>query len=104
MPDRWNAIILAAGRGRRLGDSTDHCPKPLVPVGGVSILERALCHLARQGCEQAVLVVGYRAADVRKQVGTSFGTMQVTYVENPCFDETNTAYSLWLARAFLQAS
>ena len=102
MPDRWKAIVLAAGRGRRLGDSTNHCPKPLIQVGGVSILERALCNLARQGCEEAVLIVGYRAADVRRQVGTSFGPMQITYVENPCFDETNTAYSLWLARGFLQ--
>jgi choline kinase len=99
---QWKAIVLAAGRGHRLDELTDDCPKSLLPVGGVSILERALHNLAQQGVEQTVLVVGYRADSIKCLAGDSIGPMRLTYVENPRFDETNTAYSLWMAREFLR--
>jgi mannose-1-phosphate guanylyltransferase len=54
------AIILVGGEGTRLRPLTYTRPKPMLPVAGVSILERKLVHLARHGIDEAVLSLGYR--------------------------------------------
>jgi NDP-sugar pyrophosphorylase family protein len=93
------AILLLAGRGRRLGSLTDSRPKCLIPVGGRAILARSLAALAASGVREAVLVLGYRAELVREAVGrSSTGNMEIHYVVNERYEYTNTAYSLWLAR------
>ncbi len=53
------ALILAGGRGVRLGELTDETPKPLIDVGGVPFIEHLLWNLERHGIERAVLSVGY---------------------------------------------
>ena len=53
------AVILAAGRGKRMMPLTANCPKPLIPVAGVPILERILRGLRHAGIEEAVIVHGY---------------------------------------------
>ncbi len=67
------AILLLAGRARRLGSLTKNKPKCLVRVAGASILERALDKLSASGVSEVVLVVGYRAERVREFVGGSYG-------------------------------
>jgi mannose-1-phosphate guanylyltransferase len=54
------AIILVGGEGTRLRPLTYTRPKPMLPVVGVSILERKLEHLARHGVTEAVLSLGYK--------------------------------------------
>jgi mannose-1-phosphate guanylyltransferase len=54
------AVILAGGFGKRLKPLTDNIPKPMIRVGGVSILERQLAHLKRQGIRDFVICVGYK--------------------------------------------
>ncbi|WP_085441616.1 nucleotidyltransferase family protein [Magnetofaba australis] len=49
------AMILAAGRGTRLPEWTAHTPKPLVPVGGVPVIEHTLARLAAFGVERVVI-------------------------------------------------
>ncbi len=97
-PER--AILLLAGRGRRLGELTAEIPKCLLDVGGVSILERSLLALSEAGFREAILVVGYGSKAIRAFAGSHFGGLQIRYVENERFGETNTAYSLWLARDY----
>ena len=53
------AIIVAAGRGRRLGTETDDIPKCMVPVGGRPILHWQLDALAAAGVDDVVIVRGY---------------------------------------------
>lgn len=87
------AIILAAGMGRRLSLGI---PKCLIEVAGVSVLDRQISAFRAVGVDRFVIVVGYRAEDIRQQLareGDSF-----TFVQNPRFAETNTMYSLYLAR------
>ena len=55
------AIILAGGRGVRLGEMAGGRPKPLVDVGGRPFLDTIFENLADQGIERAVLLCGYRA-------------------------------------------
>ncbi len=90
------AIILAAGKGRRLGFT--EWPKPLTPVNGIPILHRSLTSLASAGVRHAVIVVGYRADDIIAHTAHRFGDLTVTYRYADAYEHTNNSYSLWCAR------
>lgn len=87
------AIILAAGRGRRLGTLTDERPKCLLPVGPRTLIEHQLEALRFQGVEPVVVVAGYHGEAVAARLDPG-----VTCLTNPRHAETNSLYSLWLAR------
>lgn len=93
----YKAIILAAGRGRRLGASTATRPKCLLRVGPQSLLEHQLDALRAHGVEKTVVVVGYCAQAVRTQVNGLAG-----FIDNQRHSVTNSLYSLWLARDHAQ--
>ncbi|MCY3730874.1 MAG: nucleotidyltransferase family protein [Rhodospirillaceae bacterium] len=63
------AMLLAAGRGERMGPLTERRPKPLLSVGGETLIERHLRRLADAGVEQVVINLSYRGDDVRAAVG-----------------------------------
>ena len=83
------AVILAAGRGSRLGEGV---PKCLVELGGRALIEHQLAALRSVGIRETLVVVGYGAERVRARLGSA-----CHFVENERFDETNSLYSLWLA-------
>lgn len=89
-------IILAAGKGGRLNGTAGERPKCLVAVGGISLVERQVRTLRAAGIDEIVIVVGCQAAAVRRACG-----QDVTYVENARYAETNSLYSLWMARPLL---
>lgn len=74
------AIILAAGEGKRLRPLTEYVPKPMVAVGGQPILEYTLSILPKQ-IDEVILVVGYRGEQIRSYFGDSFGRLKIRYVE-----------------------
>ena len=90
------AVILAAGSGTRLNGHTTRAPKALLPVGTESLVQRQLRALRHAGVEDIVVVVGCAASEVRRHCGHG-----ITYVENERYGETNSLYSLWLARPLL---
>ena len=59
------AVILAGGKGTRLAPYTTVLPKPLVPVGGVPILETVLRQLRHHGFQEVVIAVGYLSSLIR---------------------------------------
>jgi len=63
------AVILAAGRGTRLGALTDEVPKPMVLLHGRPILEHLLRRLESAGITEALIVTGYRAEAIEKYFG-----------------------------------
>lgn len=73
---KYEAVILAGGMGSRLAPITDDLPKPLVPVGGVPVLERLTALLKKNGFEEALMTVcalpeafdRYRDANLRLEV------------------------------------
>ncbi|MBQ3027080.1 MAG: aminotransferase class I/II-fold pyridoxal phosphate-dependent enzyme [Alistipes sp.] len=97
------AVILAAGMGRRLGELTGDNTKCMLEVNGVKLIDRALECLAEHNLSRIVLVVGYKRENVMRYVGNSYKGIEVVYVENPIYDKTNNIYSLYLAKDYLVA-
>ena len=96
------AIILAAGMGKRLGDLTRNNTKCMVKVNGVPLIDRALTQLSRLDLSRVILVIGYEGEKLRAHVGESYKGLKITYIENPVYDKTNNIYSLSLAKKELQ--
>jgi choline kinase len=91
------AIILAAGAARRLAPLTDRTNKCLLRIGGRSLLDRMLHHLAAAGVESATVVVGHCQDQVRAEAGERRGPMAIRFVENPDYLK-GSILSLWAAR------
>ncbi|HVG18201.1 MAG TPA: NTP transferase domain-containing protein, partial [Blastocatellia bacterium] len=89
-------IILAAGKGLRLNGVAGATPKCLMEVGGITLIERQIQAFKASGIDDLAVVVGFEAERVRAACGP-----EVRFVENTRFDETNSMYSLWLARDLL---
>jgi choline kinase len=89
-------VILAAGKGARLNGTIGDKPKCMLRVGGRTLVERQIDALHAAGIEDVVVVVGCQADMVRRACGH-----RVNYVENARFAQTNSLYSLWLARPLL---
>ncbi len=95
------AIILAAGMGKRLGEYTHDNTKCMLEVNGVRLIDRALSSLHDAGVSRIILVVGYKGQNVKDYVGTEFKGTPVIYVDNPIYDKTNNIYSLYLASDYM---
>lgn len=92
---------MAAGMGRRLGELTNDNTKCMLEVNGTRLINRTLDAIAAVGIKRAILVVGYKAENVKKWVGQSYNGIEIVYVENPIYDQTNNIYSLFLAKEHL---
>lgn len=83
------AVVLAAGRGSRLVADKGH-PKPLEPVAGVALLLRILGTLASESVREAVVVVGYEGAQIRRAIEEQLDLpLRVRFVDNPQWDKSN---------------
>jgi MurNAc alpha-1-phosphate uridylyltransferase len=78
------AMILAAGRGSRLGRFTEQTPKPLIKVQGRSLIEHRLLALAAAGIKAVVINVSYLAEKIQQQLGdgSQFG-LKIIYSLEP---------------------
>lgn len=93
------AIILAAGMGKRLGDLTRENTKCMVSVNGISLIDRLLTQLSRLDLKRVVIVVGYEGQKLMDHIGARYdGKLDIEYVMNPIYDKTNNIYSLALAK------
>lgn len=91
------AIILAAGEGKRLYPFTSKSPKCMVKVYGKPILQYQIEAFRDAGIKQIIIVVGYRAEDVKNYL-KSYDQTEIIFIENEDFSTTNNMYSLWLAK------
>jgi len=90
------AIILAAGRGSRLGAATDGTPKCMINVGGSTLLEHHIRALRDVGIKRICVVTGHESDQVRASLDAACDCLV-----NTSFAETNSLYSLWLTRGCL---
>ena len=97
------AIILAAGMGRRLGEYTRDNTKCMLPVNGERLIDRVLGQLSQLGLSRVVIVVGYKGQNLIDYIGHRYDDrLKIEYVNNPVYDKTNNIYSLSLAKDKLQ--
>ena len=97
------AIILAAGMGRRLGDLTKENTKCMVPVNGVRLIDRLLGQLSGLSLKRVIIVVGYKGQELKDYIGHRYDDqLKIAYAENPIYDKTNNIYSLSLVKQQLQ--
>ena len=97
------AIILAAGMGRRLGSYTKENTKCMVPVNGVRLIDRVLTQLSALHLKRVLIVVGYKGKELIHHIGERYAdALKIEYVENPIYDRTNNIYSLSLVKEQMQ--
>lgn len=96
---RVKAIILSAGQGKRLAPLTDDRPKCLLPLAGRSILEWQIRALATNGITDAVVVTGFRADAVEREVARlRFPGIRVRCLYNPFYAVADNVGSCFVAR------
>ncbi len=99
--DHMQAIILAAGMGKRLKDLTKDHTKCMVRVNGVTLIERMLDQIDRKNLSRIVIVVGYMGQKLIDYIGTLDIRTPIEFINNPIYDRTNNIYSLSLAKEWL---
>lgn len=95
------AIILAAGMGKRLRELTRNNTKCMVEVNGITLIDRMLHQLERCRLSRIVIVAGYERERLMDYIGTLGIETPIVFVENPVYDRTNNIYSLALAKEYL---
>lgn len=95
------AIILAAGMGKRLGELTKNNTKCMIQVNGTTLIERMLHQLECQDLERIIMVIGYQSQKLKDYIATLNIKTPIIYIENLVFDQTNNIYSLYLAKNYL---
>ena len=95
------AIILAAGMGKRLKELTRDNTKCMVKVNGVSLIDRMLHQIQRQSVNRIIIVVGYKGEKLKEYIEMLGIETPITYIDNPIYDKTNNIYSLSLASEYL---
>lgn len=92
------AMMLAAGMGRRMGRYTEAMTKCMLCVGGRTLLERAVGALKGAGIRRFVMVVGWECDKLVEFIRTHISGMEFQFIYNYDYAETNNIYSLYMAR------
>lgn len=95
------AIILAAGMGKRLKELTENNTKCMVKVDGTALIDRVLHQLDRLDLTRVILVVGYEGDKLIQFVDQLDIRVPVTYIWNKVYNKTNNIYSLAMAKDYL---
>ena len=96
------AIILAAGRGERLGEAAGGRPKCLLQFGGETLLQRHIDILNGLGAQRIIIVTGYRHREIEAELATVSSAAPVETIVNPDY-ETGSVVSLHCAYDHLRA-
>lgn len=92
------AVILAAGMGKRLGKYTEDRTKCMVEVGGKHLIDRAVEAIKGAGIRRLVIVVGYKGRELEQYLKENIKDLELIIVHNDVYDQTNNIYSLYLAK------
>ena len=96
------AIILAAGMGKRLGEYTKNNTKCMVEVNGIRLIDRIINQLLKLNLTRFIIVVGYQGKSLMRYLDQRYDkVLKIEFIENPIYDRTNNIYSLALAKDIL---
>lgn len=92
------AIILAAGMGRRLRQLTEKNTKCMVSINGERLIDRTLDALEGLDLRRIIIVVGYKSENLIRHIGERHDNIPIEFIQNRIYDKTNNIYSLALAK------
>jgi len=95
------AIILAAGMGKRLKELTEDSTKCMIKVNGVTLIERMLSQLDKLHLTRIIIVVGYKAEELISYISNLALQTPILFVTNDIYYKTNNIFSLYLAKDYL---
>ncbi len=95
------AVILAAGMGKRLKELTKNNTKCMVEINGLSLIERLLKQLDDKGLDRIIIVIGYRAEQLKNNILSLNLKTKVEFIVNEVYDKTNNIYSFYLAKDYM---
>lgn len=95
------AVILAAGMGKRLKELTRNNAKCMVKVNGITLIERALRILDRKHLSRIVVVIGFEGEKLSDFITQLHLETPVVFVNNDIYDKTNNIFSLLLAKKYV---
>ncbi len=93
------AIILAAGKGTRMRELSETTPKPMLKVLGKTLIEHKL-DLIPDAINEVIIVVGYLKDCITEVLGTQYGRLKITYIEQK--ELKGTAHSLFMCKDILK--
>ena len=98
------ALMLAAGKGSRLGKYTRNNTKCMLEINGETLLERTIDALTQAKVDKFILVLGYKKDNVKKFIKEKGldKKISIEYVDNDIYDTTNNIYSLYLAKEYFE--
>lgn len=96
------AMILAAGMGKRLGKYTRDCTKCMVKVGSVRLIDRTVDALKQAGIHRLIMVVGFEGKQLESYLRETVRDMDIIFIYNSDYQKTNNIYSLFLAKDELE--
>jgi phosphoenolpyruvate phosphomutase / 2-hydroxyethylphosphonate cytidylyltransferase len=99
MQNNKRAIILAAGKSRRLSHLTGDIPKSFLKVGNKKLIEIMLDALNERGITSVCILVGYMKNKFFEEIGTSYKNLNITYIQVDEFETCNHSWSLYLTKA-----
>ena len=94
------AVILAAGMGKRLKGKTKNHTKSMVKILGKTFLEHSLDKITKYNISRIIIATGYFGDEIKKVIGKSYNGVPVIYIDNEIYDKTNNIYSLYLTRGY----
>lgn len=92
------ALMLAAGKGSRLGKYTKDDTKCMLPLNGKPLIVHTLDKLNKLGIEKLIMVVGYKRENVINFLGYKYKNIEIEYIVSEDYATTNNIYSLYLAK------
>ncbi len=93
------AVILAAGKGKRLGPLTSGCPKPMLRILDKSVMEHNLEQLSGL-VEEIIIIVGHCKEEVEKKIGKEYEGLKIRYIEQA--EPLGTGHAAKLALPFIE--
>ena len=93
------ALILAAGLGKRLAKYTKNNTKCMVEVAGKKLIDHAIASIKKADIKKLVIVTGYKADNLKNYVVENYkGQLDLVFIENKDYAKTNNIYSFYLAK------
>lgn len=97
------ALMLAAGMGKRLGKYTDNNTKCMLEIAGYKLVDRAIDAIKHAGIKRFIIVIGYEGQKLVNYLQNKYkndNNIDLVFVDNKIYDKTNNIYSLYLAKDY----